>query len=274
MWVSLPRLLVLNGFDSMAESNFSFSPIGYFKSSQVQPYEAGRQPDDLHAEGVIELLPGNNFEQALTGLELCERIWIIFLFHHNPNWNPMVMPPRGRTQKIGVFATRSPYRPNQIGMSCVRIEKIDKLKIHVAGADILDGSPILDIKPYVAYADSFPGVEPQWLQDTEAFEVRLSEKVLNQLEYLEKSGVSQLRSFLQHQLEFDPINSKKKRVKPIEEKESFYVLAYRTWRAEFSLRGNQINVEGIFSGYSAEDLENNEDPYFDKNLHRQFNKRT
>src|SRR5437868_5175297 len=91
--------------------DYAISPIGYFKSSQVEPYEAGRQPDEHHASGVIELLPGSNFEQALTGLETCERIWVLFIFHHNDHWNPMVLPPRGRTQKIGVFATRSPYRP-------------------------------------------------------------------------------------------------------------------------------------------------------------------
>jgi putative methyltransferase, YaeB/AF_0241 family len=259
----------------MSESNslspFQVTPIGVFRSSQKEAYDAGRQPDEHHADGVIELEGGQNFEQALTGLELCERIWIVFQFHHNPHWNPMVMPPRGRTQKIGVFATRSPHRPNQIGMSCVRVTKIDKLKIHVAGADILDGSPILDIKPYVAYADSFPGVEPQWLATAQAHQVTFSELVHMQLEYLEEQGADQFRGFLLHQLEYDPINSKKKRVKKMTEHE--FVLAYRTWRAEFELEGTEILVKKLFSGYSATDLGNDEDPYFDKDLHRQFIKK-
>ncbi|WP_413944612.1 tRNA (N6-threonylcarbamoyladenosine(37)-N6)-methyltransferase TrmO [Bdellovibrio sp. HCB-162] len=251
----------------MASKEITFAPIGVFHSNQVQPYEAGRQPDEFHSEGVIELETGHNFEQALTGLDGCERIWVIFSFHHNPHWNPMVLPPRGRDTKIGVFATRSPYRPNSIGMSCVKVLRIEKLKIYVAGADLLDGSPILDIKPYVAYADSFPGVEPLWLQDSTKHSVGFSEKALEQLDFLESRGVSQLKSFLQHQLEYEPTNSKKKRVKA--DGDSF-VIAYRTWRAIFSLNETQVLVEKIFSGYSEEDLQNQDDPYSDKDIHRNF----
>ncbi|MEK2645243.1 tRNA (N6-threonylcarbamoyladenosine(37)-N6)-methyltransferase TrmO [Bdellovibrio sp. BCCA] len=251
----------------MAPKEITFAPIGFFHSNQVQPYEAGRQPDEFHSEGLIELEAGHNFEQALTGLDGCERIWVIFSFHHNPHWNPMVLPPRGRDTKIGVFATRSPYRPNSIGMSCVKVLRIEKLKIHVAGADLLDGSPILDIKPYVAYADSFPGVEPLWLQDSTKHSVSFSEKALEQLDFLESLGVSQLKSFLQHQLEYEPKNSKKKRVKA--EGDGF-VIAYRTWRAVFSLNDTHVAVEKIFSGYSEEDLQNQDDPYSDKDIHRKF----
>lgn len=251
----------------MAQSEVTLSPIGYFRSSQVHPYEAGRQPDAHHATGVIELNPGSNFEQALTGLEGCKRIWIIFLFHHNDHWNPMVLPPRGRDTKIGVFATRSPYRPNPIGMSAVEVVSIDKLRITVSGADLLDGSPVLDIKPYVAYADSFPGDEPEWLKDAEKFSVNFSEKSLAQLEWLEKQGLEQLRGFLLHQLEYEPTNTKKKRVKADGDK---FVIAYRTWRARFTVLDQTVKVEDIHSGYSPSDLAAAEDPYLDKNLHKDF----
>ncbi|NUN07086.1 MAG: tRNA (N6-threonylcarbamoyladenosine(37)-N6)-methyltransferase TrmO [Bdellovibrio sp.] len=243
------------------------NPIGVFHSSQVEPYEAGRQPDDMHADGVIELTAGNNFEQALTGLEGCERIWVIFLFHHNPNWNPMVLPPRGGNHKVGVFATRSPYRPNSIGMSCVKVSRIDKLKIFVSGADLLDGSPILDIKPYIAYADSFPGVEPAWLKNTLRHQVVLSDQVIKHLEFLEEAGLSQLRGFLSHQLEYEPTNSKKKRVKM---QGDHFVIAYRTWRASFRVIEQTVEVLNLSSGYSIDDLAMNEDPYNDKDLHRRF----
>lgn len=252
----------------MASEEIKFTPIGYFRSAQVHPYEAGRQPDDHHLEGVIELEPGHNFEQALTGLEGCERIWIVFLFHHNNHWNPMVLPPRGTDTKIGVFATRSPYRPNPVGISCVKVKKIEKLKIIVEGADLLDGSPVLDIKPYVAYADSFPGSEPAWLASAEKFMVTFSEKTEQQLQWLESQSLPQLRSFLQHQLEYEPTNSKKKRVRADEEN---FVIAYRTWRARFEVKNSSVHVMNIFSGYSDKDLEKNEDPYSDKDLHRKFN---
>jgi len=253
--------------ETMANAEVTFSPIGYFKSSQVHPYEAGRQPDSHHATGVIELNPGSNFEQALTGLEGCKRIWVLFLFHHNNHWNPMVLPPRGRDSKIGVFATRSPYRPNPIGMSAVEIVSIDKLKITVSGADLLDGSPILDIKPYVAYADSFPGDEPEWLQDAEKFTVNFTEKASTQLQWLESRGLEQLRGFLLHQLEYEPTNTKKKRVKA---EGPEFVIAYRTWRARFTIEKQTVLVSAIGSGYSESDLKLAEDTYNDKELHRNF----
>lgn len=253
----------------MANEEIVLNPIGFFHSKQVNPYEAGRQPDEFHSEGYIELKSGHNFEQALTGLEGCERIWIIFQFHHNPHWNPMVLPPRGRNSKVGVFATRSPYRPNGLGMSCVKVQRIEKLKIYVAGADILDGTPVLDIKPYVAYADSFPGVEPEWLRDTPQFAVEFTEQALTEIDYLESHDVSQLRGFLQHQLEFEPTNSKKKRVKKIND---HFVIAYRTWRAEFRIENQTVSVLKIYSGYSKADLQSEEDPYQDKIIHKNFMK--
>ncbi|UOF02212.1 tRNA (N6-threonylcarbamoyladenosine(37)-N6)-methyltransferase TrmO [Bdellovibrio reynosensis] len=253
----------------MASAKIEISPIGIFRTSQVHPYEAGRQPDEFHAEGCIELESGHNFEQALTGLDGCERIWIIFHFHHNPDWQPMVLPPRGSDTKLGVFATRSPYRPNGIGMSCVKVARIEKLKIFVSGADILDGSPVLDIKPYVAYADSFPGVEPAWLKNAEKHVISFSERAKESLRYLDSHGVTQLRGFLLHQLEYEPTNSRKKRVKAAGEE---FVIAYRTWRARFSVAKDQVQVLEIFSGYSSADLENADDPYADKIIHKQFKK--
>lgn len=255
--------------DEAMETKIDISPIGYFKSTQVAPYEAGRQPDENHAAGVIELLSGHNYEQALTGLEGCPRIWVIFQFHKNTQWNPMVLPPRGSDKKLGVFATRSPYRPNGIGMSCVQVEKIEKLKIHVLGADILNDSPILDIKPYLAYADSFPDVEPEWLKNAEKFQVSFMSAAEEKIGWLEaeKQGLTQLRGFLMHQLEYEPTNYKKKRVKA---EADFFVIAYKTWRAKFYVKEDHVQIVEIFSGYSLEDFGNTEDPYADKNLHREF----
>lgn len=242
-------------------------PIGLFKTTQVEPYEAGRQPDEHHAEGCIELYSGQNFEQALIGLEGCEYIWVLFQFHHNSHWNPMVLPPRGRDSKIGVFATRSPYRPNGIGMSCVRIERIEKLKIFVAGADILDGSPVLDIKPYVAYADSVPGAEPAWLKNSERHSVTFSRAAEERLVWLEQRGLNQLRGFILHQLEYEPTNSRKKRVKTFEDK---FILSYRTWRVSFLISERLIEISDIFSGYTDLDFRSAEDPYNDKQLHHDY----
>lgn len=101
---------------------------------------------------------------AVMGLEEYSHIWILWQFSEavRENWSPTVLPPRlGGKTHVGVFATRSPYRPNPIGLSCVELEKVEHdLKLgpvlYVAGADLLDGTPIYDIKPYLAYTDSHP----------------------------------------------------------------------------------------------------------------------
>lgn len=241
--------------------------IGIYNSKQVHPYEAGRQPDQTHQEGVIELTGGHNFEQALIGLEAGQLIWVLFIFHRNENWKPMVRPPRGGNQKIGVFATRSPYRPNQIGMSAVRVKKIAGLKIFVEGADLLDQSPIVDIKPYLSYADSFENETPRWLAEAVKFEVSWSEEAFLQWEFL-KNDVPNLYSFVLHQLEYEPTNSQKKRVEKTDANQ--FVLAYRTWRIEFELAEQNVLIKKIFSGYSREELLSDEDPYLDKIIHRAF----
>src|SRR4051812_38191220 len=107
----------------------TLEPIGTFKASSKYPYEARRQAaaDSENSFGEIHLQAGRDFEQALEDLEGFERIWIIYQFHQNPEWKPKVMPPRGPRIKRGVFATRAPYRPNALGMSCVRLVKVEGL---------------------------------------------------------------------------------------------------------------------------------------------------
>ena len=102
--------------------------------------------------------------EALIGITGYSHIWLLWDFSesHRETWSPTVRPPRlGGNKKVGVFATRSPYRPNPIGLSCVRLERVELHSaegpvLHVAGADLMDGTPIFDIKPYVPYADAHP----------------------------------------------------------------------------------------------------------------------
>lgn len=251
----------------------TLEPIGKFHCESKQPFEARRQAsaDSSNSLGEIRLLPNKDFEQALADLDGFERIWIIYQFHHNTDWKPKVMPPRGARVKRGAFATRAPYRPNPIGLSCVRLVKIEGLTVFVEGHDLLDGTPVLDIKPYLPYADAFPESRVGWLEnvENERWEVHFSSTAEKQLQWLEENGLSQIRSFLEAQLEFDPLDHKRKRVESIGED---YHLAYRTWRASFSVdeKSRLIQIESIYSGYSASDLNTNEDPYGDKDLHRQF----
>ena len=117
------------------------------------PRQSGRAPS---AVGRIELLPKYRDPDALRGLEGFSHLWLIFDFSesHRSEWSPTVRPPRlGGNKRIGVFASRSPFRPNPIGLSCVKIESIGDGVITVSGCDLLDGTPIFDIKPYLPSAD-------------------------------------------------------------------------------------------------------------------------
>jgi tRNA-Thr(GGU) m(6)t(6)A37 methyltransferase TsaA len=243
------------------------NPIGIFRADAKYPYEARRQADEK-SRGEIRLNKG--FEQALEDLEGFERVWIIYRFHHNEDWKPKVMPPRGPRVKRGVFATRAPYRPNPIGLSCVKLVKVEGLSVFVEGHDLLDETPVLDIKPYLPYADAFPESKVGWLEDIESerWEVSINEPASKQIEWLEQNGVTQLRGFVHGQLEFDPLDHKRKRV---EERSEGFRLAYRTWRVNFTAgAARTIQVESIQSGYSAQELEESADPYGDKEIHRAF----
>ena len=141
-------------------------PIAYIQTDFSEKFGIPRQSglaDSLQARIVFE--PQYRNRDALRGLEEFSHIWLLWEFsvnRHQSRWQPTVRPPRlGGNRQMGVFATRSPYRPNPIGLSCVSLEFIDYEcadgpVIYVKGADLMDGTPIYDIKPYIKYADSRP----------------------------------------------------------------------------------------------------------------------
>lgn len=119
--------------------------------------------------------PEYRVPEALRGLEGYSHLWIIWQFHQarRDHWSPTVRPPRlGGNVRMGVFATRSPFRPNAIGLSCVRLERMETtsdkgIVLHVSGADLMDGTPIYDIKPYLPYVDSIPDAKGGFASDHE-----------------------------------------------------------------------------------------------------------
>ena len=151
--------------------NTTFKPIGYlespFKEKFGIPRQAGLAPE---ARAVVRLDPA--MRDGLQGLEGFSHVWILFVFHghENDDGKLLVRPPRlGGTRKMGVFATRSPHRPNPIGLSLVRLEGVEPDEsspaIHVSGVDFLDGTPVLDIKPYLPGGDIARGeVRTGWLE--------------------------------------------------------------------------------------------------------------
>jgi tRNA (adenine37-N6)-methyltransferase len=146
--------------------SLTLDPIGYLRTTANKRYEAPRQPGSsvVNLPGRIVLEPGHNFEQALEDLEGFSKIWLIYWFDRNENWKPKVLPPRGPAIKRGVFATRSPHRPNPIGLSLVDLIEIKGRTLYVSNVDLLDKTPILDIKPYLPYAEAFPDAKAGWLE--------------------------------------------------------------------------------------------------------------
>lgn len=152
---------------------YIYRPIGILHS----PYS--RRIDAPHQSTVVEGTETGDFamaalelhdwlnEQAIQDLNGFDRLWLIFAFHLSEGWNSRVKPPRGGPKR-GVLATRSPHRPNSIGLSAVELVRIEGRTLHLRGVDLLDGTPVLDIKPYVPYADAFPDAKAGWIDAMDA----------------------------------------------------------------------------------------------------------
>jgi tRNA-Thr(GGU) m(6)t(6)A37 methyltransferase TsaA len=158
----------------MEPSTFTYRPIGVVHTPYARRIDAPHQPTVVAgtetgspAEATLELdasLP----ETVLRDLDGFARIWLIFAFHLSEGWRPLVQPPRGPKTKRGVLATRSPHRPNAIGLSAVELVAVEGRTLHLRGVDLLDGTPVLDLKPYVPYADAFPTAQAGWIDDVDA----------------------------------------------------------------------------------------------------------
>ena len=141
--------------------SYTVSPIGFVRSCFKEKFAIPRQPQLAPAaRGVLELVPPFDQPHAVEGLSQVSHIWLLFMFHQALEVEPRlrVRPPRlGGNRMVGVFATRATHRPNGIGQSVVRLDGIERGRLHLSGIDLLDGTPVLDIKPYVPYADSVMG---------------------------------------------------------------------------------------------------------------------
>lgn len=257
------------------ETTFTFSPIGVLRSRCKFKSEQPRQGVFADNSGVIELNSGYNFEAALSDLTGFDYIWVLFVFHHNAHWLPKVSPPIAPGRKVGVFASRSPYRPNPIGMSCVRLTGIEGRTLHIANFDLLDGTPILDIKPYISEADAFPNAARGWLDEVEdipAYSISRSERAETKIAFIEKNASLDFTAFCATQLSCAPTANARKRTSPLREP-GVFAIGYRTWRIVFRLdeKARHIAIDDIQSSYSSDDLEAGApDPYADKALHRDF----
>ena len=247
----------ISGSGSALPSPYSFDPIGVVRSPFSERAAAPRQASLAQdAEGRIELFPGRGFEDGLEGLAEWDYAWVLFVFHKNVEegrgWKPKVLPPRSDAKR-GVFATRSPHRPNPIGLSAVKIERVEGLVVHVRHLDVLDGSPVLDLKPYVAYADAIPGARAGWLEASDpvaAWEVAFTEAARQELAFLRDRGVD-LQGSIEAALALGPQPHAYRRIRP---RGAGMRLALKEWRVDFGAEGRRIVVTSIRSGYRARQL--------------------
>ncbi len=231
--------------------------------------DAPRQPNAAReVEGSIELFTGQNFEQALEDIQGFNFIWVLFWFHLNTTWKPKVSPPRSGLRR-GVFATRSPYRPNPIGMSVVELRKVEGLLLSVRSLDILDGTPVLDLKPYIPYIDSLPDAKSGWLDAPSdpqpEFAVTFAPLAEEQLAFLSRGFGLELAERFVAALKLGPEPQAFRRIRRDGEG---YVIAIKDWRARFASAERTITVLEFQTGHRPQVLATTDDPGLDP--HRAF----
>jgi len=196
-----------------SSNSYTLSPIGTIHSCYKEKFGIPRQPGLVtEITGRLELLPPYNRLDTLEGLNDFSHIWIQFIFHaiSQEGWKAKVRPPRlGGKEKLGVFATRATHRPNPIGLSVVKIGRIyqegKKIFIDLHGADLLDGTPVLDIKPYLPYADNITDAKGGFAhsQSTTYF-VKFSELAKHQCEEYENLHKREITTLIKQIIEQDP----------------------------------------------------------------------
>lgn len=189
-------------------------PIGVIHSCFKEKFGIPRQPGlATEARATLELLPPYDRDEALRGIEQFSHVWVVFVFHATMRtaWKPTVRPPRlGGNQRMGVFATRSTFRPNPIGMSVVELvgwgREQGRLMLQLKGVDLMDGTPVLDIKPYLPYADSLPEATAGYAAEPPParMDVGFTESALAQCRACAAGGYPQLQLLIEQVLGADP----------------------------------------------------------------------
>lgn len=239
----------------MPSPTLTLSPIGYLRTTQCVKFQAGHQPVAADtSESVVELEKGRDFEQALKDLEGFERVWLIWWFHRNPNWRPQVIPPRGPQRRRGVFATRSPHRPNAVGMTPVQLLGVSGLTLRIGPCDLVDGTPILDIKPYVPAYDSFPGSAAGWIDEVDREEalppshiVTLQPLAREQAQWLREGWGIEFVPRVEEILARDPSIHRTRRI--TRRAGGLRVIACGAWRAVFEVEERQVRILSLEPGY-------------------------
>lgn len=241
-------------------------PVGFIRTGKHVKFQAGHQPDESLAEdNFLELAPGAGLRAALTDLAGFERVWLIWWFHQNPNWRPLVIPPRGPQKRRGLFATRSPHRPAPLGITPVLLRGVERDGLRLGPCDLVEGTPVFDIKPYVPAYDSFPGVRAGWIDEVDAaeaappaFTVALAPRAVEQAEWLRSERGIDFLPRATALLARDPAPHRTRRIRRAE---SGFELGCGAWRALFGVDqvAARVTITGLGPAYPLRFLRR-EDP--------------
>lgn len=234
-------------------------PIAHIRTDLPQKFGIPRNSFLApHLRGCIVFEPECALESAVAGIESFSHLWLIWQFENgvpggtaediaadsaapyrngaDARWSPTVRPPRlGGTERVGVFASRSPFRPNPLGLSCVKLDRVEHGPgpvLHVLGADLRDGTPILDIKPYIPFADCHPDAHGGWIEDAPWHELTVDfpDQLRESIEQNKLTGLVEV-------LRQDPRRAGSKR-----DPSRVYHLAYSSHDVAFTVDGNALHV--------------------------------
>lgn len=233
------------------------TPIAFVESPFKDKYGVPRQPilaDNV--QGKIKFVKDPDLKTAIKLIEGYSHLWVVFVFHSHggKNWKPSIRPPKlGGRKKVGVLASRSPHRPNPIGISVVKIEGIDfkddgSFDILISGIDLVDGTPVLDVKPYLPYTDAVPQAHVGWSSgEIRKYSVEFSEGVL---EFLAAAAAgSNLKEIIKQILEIDPRPAYQQREKPVDSLETqglLYGIEISNHEVKYKIENKGFLVVDIF----------------------------
>lgn len=235
----------------------TLQPVGYVRTGKRVKFDALHQPEESAREQhVLELVPGCGYEDGLRDLAGFSRIWLIWWFHRNTTWRPMVLPPRGPAVRRGVFATRSPHRPNPLGITPVQLLAVEKGRLILGPCDLVDGTPVFDIKPYIPAYDAFPEESSGWTGVVDAaltapprYTVEWSPPALAQAEWLAREWQVDFRPRLEELLSRDPTPHRTRRIR--RRPDNTFQIGCGGWLAGFTVSGDTVLVTGLEPGYPA-----------------------
>lgn len=218
-------------------------------------FQAGHQAvAATEASNTLELLPDCGYEQALQDLAGMDRVWLLWWFHRNDAWRPLVLPPRGASRRRGVFATRSPHRPNPLGLTAVALLGITGRRLLLGPCDLVDGTPVLDLKPYVASYDAFPAARAGWIDAVEAeeqeparFTVHLADLAAEQARWLRETWQIDFTARLHALLSRAPAPHRTRRIRRRDD--TTLEIGCGAWCAVFAVREEVVVVTALESAY-------------------------